>query len=211
MCWWLSTSLSSGSCRSKLQRSLQIEWLLSSVTSYTILASPTLSLRIWDPISNHISSEISVNAVPLKSNTFQWYTRGLRPGWACQQLNSWWIEEKTLWREQQKGRQVDQWDLINSLGLRTQPSKATGHSPFFLIYGSATILPADVMWKSLRLEMFEEGEADTARHLEFDSAEEIRCNVLVQSALYLQEVHRYHDRNVQRRSFNVGDMVLRRI
>jgi hypothetical protein len=59
--------------------------------------------------------------------------------------------------------------------------------------------------------MFEEGEADTARHLELDSAKEIRCNILFQSARYLQGVHRYHDRNVQQRSFNVGDMVLRRI
>jgi hypothetical protein len=29
------------------------------------------------------------------------------------------------------------------------------------------------MWKSPRLEMFEEGEADTARQLELDSTEEI--------------------------------------
>jgi hypothetical protein len=67
------------------------------------------------------------------------------------------------------------------------------------------------MWKSPRLEMFDEGKADTARHLELDSAEEIQCNVLLQSARYLQGVHRYHDRNVQRHSFNVGDMVLQRI
>jgi hypothetical protein len=33
-------------------------------------------------------------------------------------------------------------------GLRTQTSKATGQSPFFLVYGSEAILPADVMWKS---------------------------------------------------------------
>jgi hypothetical protein len=96
-------------------------------------------------------------------------------------------------------------------GLRTQPSKATGQSPFFLIYGSEAILPADVMWKSPRLEMFKEDEADTATHLELDSAEEIRCNALLQSAHYLQGVLHYHDTNVQRRSFNVGDMVLRRI
>jgi hypothetical protein len=67
------------------------------------------------------------------------------------------------------------------------------------------------MWKSPRLEMFEEGKADTARHLELDSAEEIRCNVLFQLARYLQGVRRYHDRSVQRRFFNVGDMVLRQI
>jgi hypothetical protein len=65
------------------------------------------------------------------------------------------------------------------------------------------------MWKSPQLEMFEEGEADTARQLELDSTEEIRCTALLQSARYLQGVRRYHDRNMQRRSFNVGDMVLR--
>jgi hypothetical protein len=62
--------------------------------------------------------------------------------------------------------------------LCTQPSKATGQSPFFIVYGSEDILPADVMWKSPRLEMFEDSEADTARQLELDSAEEIWCNSL---------------------------------
>jgi transposase InsO family protein len=64
-------------------------------------------------------------------------------------------------------------------GLHTQPSKATGQSPFFLIYGSEAILPADVMWQSPRLEMYEEGKADNARHLELDSPEEVKCNVLL--------------------------------
>jgi hypothetical protein len=58
-------------------------------------------------------------------------------------------------------------------GLHTQLSKATGQSPFFLVYGSEAILPADVMWKSPRLKMIEECETDTARHLELDSAKEI--------------------------------------
>jgi hypothetical protein len=64
---------------------------------------------------------------------------------------------------------------ISSLvwGLRTQPNQATGQSPFFLVYGSEAILPANMMWKSPRLKMFGEGEADTARHLELDSAEKI--------------------------------------
>jgi hypothetical protein len=108
------------------------------------------------------------------------------------------------------GKWIDEVSLV-IWGLHTQPSKATGQSPFFLVYGSEAILPADVMWKSPRLEMFEEGEADTARHLELDSAEEIKYNILFQSAHYLQGVCRYHNRNVQRHSFNVGDMVLRRI
>jgi hypothetical protein len=96
-------------------------------------------------------------------------------------------------------------------GLHTQPSKAIGQSPFFLVYGSEAILPADVMWKSLQLEMYKEGEDNDARHLKLDSAEEVKCNVLLQLARYLQDVCRYHDRNVRQRSFNVGGMVLRRI
>jgi hypothetical protein len=54
------------------------------------------------------------------------------------------------------------------------------------------------MWQSPRLEMYEEGEADDARHFELDSVEEVKCNVLLQSARYLQGVHRYQDRNAQR-------------
>jgi hypothetical protein len=64
-------------------------------------------------------------------------------------------------------------------GLCTQPSKATEQSPFFLIYRSEAIVLADVMWQSPRLEMYEEGEADDARYLKLDSAEEVRCYVFL--------------------------------
>jgi len=33
-------------------------------------------------------------------------------------------------------------------GLRTQPSKATGQTPFFLVYGSEAILPVDILHNS---------------------------------------------------------------
>jgi hypothetical protein len=33
----------------------------------------------------------------------------------------------------------------------------------------------------------------------------------MRQALYDQQLHRYHDRNVRETSFNVGDLVLRRI
>jgi hypothetical protein len=65
-----------------------------------------------------------------------------------------------------------------------------------------------MMWKSPWLEMFKEGKADNARHIEIDSAKKIQCNALLHSARYLQGVSRYYDRNVQSRSFNTGDIVL---
>jgi hypothetical protein len=102
-------------------------------------------------------------------------------------------------------------ELPNALwGLRTQPTKPTGQSPYFLVYGSEAILPADVMWESPAVEQYDEVSEDS-RRVDIDGLEEARCAALVQSARYLEGIQRYHDRNVKERSFNVGDLVLRRI
>jgi hypothetical protein len=103
-------------------------------------------------------------------------------------------------------------ELPNALwGLRTQPSKPTGQSPYFLVYGSEAILPIDVMWDSPAVEQYDEGISEDSRRVDIDGLEEARCAALVQSARYLEGIRRYHDRNVKERSFNVGDLILRRI
>jgi hypothetical protein len=103
-------------------------------------------------------------------------------------------------------------ELPNELwGLRTQPSKPTGQSPYFLVYGSEAILPVDVMWDSPAVEQYDEGISEDSRRVDIDELEEARCAALVQSARYLEGIRRYHDRNVKERSFIVGDLVLCRI
>jgi hypothetical protein len=48
-------------------------------------------------------------------------------------------------------------ELPNALwGLRTQPDKMTGQSPYFLVYDSEAILPADLMWESPIVEQYDE-------------------------------------------------------
>jgi hypothetical protein len=96
-------------------------------------------------------------------------------------------------------------------GLRTQPSKPTGQSPYFLVYGSEAILPTDVMWDSLLAEQYDEGISEDSRRVGIDGLEEARCAALVHSTRYLEGIRRYHDRNVKECSFNIGDLVLRRI
>jgi hypothetical protein len=57
----------------------------------------------------------------------------------------------------------------------------------------------------------DEGVSEDSRRGDIDGLEEARCAALVQSARYLEGIRRYHDHNVKERSFNVGDLVLRRI
>jgi hypothetical protein len=61
------------------------------------------------------------------------------------------------------------------------------------------------------VEHYDEGVSEDSRRVDIDGLEEARCAALVQSARYQEGIRRYHDRNVKERSFNVGDLALRRI
>jgi hypothetical protein len=68
-------------------------------------------------------------------------------------------------------------ELPNALwGLRTQPSKPTGQSPYFLVYGSEAILPTDVIWNSPAVEHYDEGVSKDSRRVDIDGLEEARCD-----------------------------------
>jgi hypothetical protein len=55
-------------------------------------------------------------------------------------------------------------ELPNALwGLHTQTSKLTGQPPYFLVYGSKAILPADVMWDSPTVEQYDKGISEDSR------------------------------------------------
>jgi hypothetical protein len=96
-------------------------------------------------------------------------------------------------------------------GLRTQVNSATGFSPFFLVYGSEAILPTDVAFGAPRIQFYKEGEAEQTRCVDLDSLEEQRLATVMRQARHDQQLRCYHDRNVRETSFNVGDLVLRRI
>jgi hypothetical protein len=96
-------------------------------------------------------------------------------------------------------------------GLRTQVSSATSFSPFFLVYGSEAVLPTDVAFGAPQIQFYEEGEAEQTRRIELDSLEEQRLAIVMRQARHDQQLCHYNDRNVRETSFNVGDLVLRRI
>jgi hypothetical protein len=67
------------------------------------------------------------------------------------------------------------------------------------------------MWESPAVEQYDEGISEDSRRVDIDGLEEAHYAALVQSAMYLQGIRCYHDRNVKERSFNASDLVLRRI
>jgi hypothetical protein len=96
-------------------------------------------------------------------------------------------------------------------GLRTQVSSVTGFFPFFPVYGSEAVLPIDVAFGAPRIQFYEEGEAEQTCRIDLDSLEEQRLAAVMRQARHDQQLHLYHDRNVKETSFNVGNLVLRRI
>jgi hypothetical protein len=96
-------------------------------------------------------------------------------------------------------------------GLRTRVSSTTGFSPFFLVYGSKVVLPTNVAFGAPQIRFYEEGEAEQTCRIDLDSLEEQRLAAVMRQARHDQQLRRYHDRNVRKTSFNVGDLVLRRI
>jgi hypothetical protein len=93
--------------------------------------------------------------------------------------------------------------------LRTTPSRATGFTPFFPVYGAEAILPTDLEYRSPRVRGHDEGANQRAREDSLDQLDGAQIVALMHSARYQQALKRYQARMVRRRDFSEGDLVLR--
>jgi transposase InsO family protein len=93
--------------------------------------------------------------------------------------------------------------------LRTTPSRATGFTQFFLVYGVEAILPTDLEYGSPRAQSYDDGTNKRAREDSLDQLDEARTVALMHSTRYQQALRRYQARKIRRRDFNEGDLVLR--
>ena len=95
-------------------------------------------------------------------------------------------------------------------GLCTQASHNTDVSPYFLVYGIETILPADIAFRAPRVENYNEEQAIAVWAEDIDRAEEECLITCICIAKYLEGLRRYYNHNIKGRSFAIGDLVLRR-
>jgi transposase InsO family protein len=68
--------------------------------------------------------------------------------------------------------------------LRTTPSRATGFTPFFLVYGAEAVLPMDLEYGSPRVKVYDESANQRAREDSLDQLDEACTMALMHSARY---------------------------
>ena len=93
--------------------------------------------------------------------------------------------------------------------IRTTPNRSTGYTPFFMVYGAEAVIPTDIIHDSPRVQLYTEEEVKEARENDVDLLEEARELALARTAIYQQNLRRYHSRKVNPRVFREGDLVLR--
>jgi hypothetical protein len=89
------------------------------------------------------------------------------------------------------------------------PKQGHWFTPLFLVYGAEAILPTDLEYRSPRVRGYDEGANQRAREDSLDQLDEAQTVALIHSARYQQALRRYQARNVRRRDFSEGDLVLR--
>jgi hypothetical protein len=76
--------------------------------------------------------------------------------------------------------------------LRTTPGRATGFTPFFLVYGDKAILPIDLEYGSPRTRAYNDRSNQSNQEYSLDQLEEARDMALLHSTRYQQSLRRYH-------------------
>jgi ribonuclease HI len=112
--------------------------------------------------------------------------------------------------EDAKGRWVE--ELPNVLWtFRTTPRRSTGETPFSLAYGSEAVIPLEIGLPTLRTSEWEPTRNNLAQSQALDLLEERREQAMIRLASYQQQLKKGYNKNVRPRSFQQGDLVLRKV
>jgi hypothetical protein len=81
-------------------------------------------------------------------------------------------------------------------GNRTSPSRATGETPFFMVYGAEAVLPPEVTMGSLHVKTYDKATQDQLWREDIDLGDEQRWQAAIKNACYRQALSCYHQRFV---------------
>ncbi|XP_072054979.1 uncharacterized protein [Arachis hypogaea] len=103
-------------------------------------------------------------------------------------------------------------DLISEIlwSYNTTKQTTTGETPFKLVYGTEALIPIKVGIPTLRAKLYNQNHNISTRKAELDLVEEDRDVTAIKQIAMKQLVERRHNKKVVPRTFNEGDLVLRR-
>jgi hypothetical protein len=78
-----------------------------------------------------------------------------------------------------------------------------------MVYGAEAVLPADIAFRSPRVENFDKDRSDESRELEVNCSEEQRLDSCTRTTKYLIVLCKYYNKNVKERFFMVDNLVLK--
>ena len=112
--------------------------------------------------------------------------------------------------ERAKGGWVDKLPLALWAYITTHKT-ATGHTPFSLAYGSEAMIPVETEVPSHRRIHFNQAENEKLQLEALDLLDEKRDEANLRVAAHQQRIARHFNSKVRQRSFEIGDLVLKRI
>ncbi|KAL0410914.1 UNVERIFIED_CONTAM: hypothetical protein Slati_3681100 [Sesamum latifolium] len=93
---------------------------------------------------------------------------------------------------------------------RTTLRTATRESPFSLSYGTEAVAPAEIGEISWRVKHYNSNSNEQGLRMNLDLVEETRERAAVRAAMYKARMAKAYNERVRPRSFQVGDLVMRK-
>ena len=87
----------------------------------------------------------------------------------------------------------------------------TGETPFKLAYRSEVVVPTEVHMANHKVMKYQDEENEEELHLNLDLIDEVRMDTEQRTARYKNLMARQYDAMVKPRSFNIGDLVIKRV
>ena len=112
--------------------------------------------------------------------------------------------------EAAKGKWVEELPSI-LWTYQTTVRKSTNETPFALAFGVEAVIPLEIGMPTIRTIEFDFQTNEDNLLKNFDLVEERRDLATVHLAAYQHRLKREHNKNVKTRTFQVGDLVLRKI
>jgi ribonuclease HI len=112
--------------------------------------------------------------------------------------------------EEAKGRWVEELPSV-MWTHRTTKRRSTGETPFALAYAVEAVIPLEVGLPTTRTTEFDVEENESSLRMDLNLVEERRDMATIRLALYQHQMKRGYDKNIRPRSFQVGDLVLRKV